>query len=245
MAASVEQKVEVRPEWSRRVRLEGERDTLGLYLTGHPIQEYESELKSLTSGWIADIAGERPTVMPSEEFRFQGKPATLSGLMIDLRKRGNRTIFVLDDSTGRIEVSLFEEAFQQYRAILEKGAVLIVEGKLRFDEFSDDWRLNPKRIVDINQAREQLARRLIIRWPAESRAAASGRNFVTALEQILKPCRPGACGITVHYQGDDARAALSFPDSWTVRPTREMIEKLKNLAGEEGVRLIYPPRDMA
>ncbi len=244
LATSAERRVEIRPEWSRRVRLEGERETLGLYLTGHPIEEYAAELKMLTSGRIVDVAGERPAVMPTEGFQFRGKPVTVAGLVLEVRKRGNRTTCVLDDSTARLEVSLFEDTFQQYRAIIAKDAVLIVEGNLRFDEFIEDWRLNPKRIVDIDQAREQMARRLIIRWPEASREPAAGRAFMTALEQILKPCRPGLCGVTVHYQGDSARAALALPDSWTVRPTREMIEKLKQLAGDEGVRLIYPPRDL-
>jgi DNA polymerase-3 subunit alpha len=236
--------VEARPEWSQRVRLEGERDTLGLYLTGHPIEEYLPELKMLTSGRIADVAGERPTVMPTEGFRFQGKPVTVAGLVLEVRKRGNRTTCVLDDRTARLEVSLFEETFQQYRAILAKDAVLIVEGNLRFDEFIEDWRLTPKRIVDIDQAREQQARRLILRWPEEARDAAAGRRFLASLEQILKPCRPGACGVTVHYQGDMARAALTFPDAWKIKPTRDLIEKLKSLVGEAGIRFVYPPRDM-
>ncbi len=242
--ANVDARLEARPEWSQRVRLEGERDTLGLYLTGHPIEEYAAELRMLTSGRIADVAGERPTVMPTEGFRFQGKPVTVAGLVVEVRKRGNRTTCVLDDRTARLEVSLFEETFQQYRAIIAKDAVLIVEGNLRFDEFIEDWRLNPKRIIDIDQAREQLARRLIVRWPEAVQDPAAGRQFVTALEQLLKPCRPGACGVTVHYRTGDARAALAFPDTWKVRPTRDLLEKLKGLAGEDSVRLIYPPRDM-
>jgi DNA polymerase-3 subunit alpha len=240
-AAVAVQQVEVRPEWSRRVRLEGERDTLGLYLTGHPIDEYATELKVLTSGRIADVAGERPTVVPTEGFRFRGTPATVAGLVLEVRKRGNRTTCVLDDGSARLEVSLFEETFEQYRAILAKDAVLIVEGSLRFDEFIEDWRLTPKRIVDIDQAREQLARRLIIRWPEASRSPAAGRTFLAALEAILKPCRPGSCGVTVHYQGEGARAVLPFADSWNVHPNRDMIEKLRQLVGEDGVRLIYPP----
>ncbi len=242
-AAAVEQRMEVRPEWSRRVRLEGERDTLGLYLTGHPIDEYATELKVLTSGRIADVAGERPTVVPTEGFRFRGTPATVAGLVLEVRKRGNRTTCVLDDGSARLEVSLFEETFEQYRAIIAKDAVLIVEGSLRFDEFIEDWRLTPKRIVDIDQAREQLARRLIIRWPEASRGATAGRAFLAALEAILKPCRPGSCGVTMHYQGEGARAVLPFADGWSVRPNREMIEKLRQLVGEDGVRLVYPPKD--
>ena len=51
---------EVLPDWSRRVRLDGERDTLGLYLTGHPFEEFEHEVRPIVSGRIADVLGDRP-----------------------------------------------------------------------------------------------------------------------------------------------------------------------------------------
>ena len=99
---------EVLPDWSRRVRLDGERDTLGLYLTGHPFEEFENEVRPMISGRIADVTGDRPAAS-NEGFRFQGKPATVAGMVFDLGKRGARMVFTLDDRSGRIEASMFEE----------------------------------------------------------------------------------------------------------------------------------------
>jgi DNA polymerase-3 subunit alpha len=62
---------ETLPDWSRRVRLDGERDTLGLYLTGHPFEEFENEVKPIVSGRIADVTGDRPVVQ-DEGFKFRG-----------------------------------------------------------------------------------------------------------------------------------------------------------------------------
>ncbi len=230
-------RVETLPEWSESVRLAGERETLGLYLTGHPITQYERELAVITSGRIADLAGARP-VGGSEGMRFLGKPVTVAGLVLEIRKRGNRTSFILDDRSGRLEVSLFEETLQQYRAILVRDAILVIDGSLRFDEFIEDWRLTAKRIVDIDQAREQFARRLIIRWPSDR----ASPGFVTALEEALKPYRRGSCGVAVDYRGKHARAALTLPEEWSVRPTRELIERLSQLVGPDGVELRYAPR---
>jgi DNA polymerase-3 subunit alpha len=227
---------ETLPDWSRRVRLDGERETLGLYLTGHPFEEFEHEVKPIVSGRIVDLTGDRPVVQ-GEGFRFQGKPATVAGMVFDVGKRGGRIIFTLDDRSGRLECSMFEENYQQYRAFIAKNAILIVEGTLRFDEFIEGWRLNAKRVTDIDQAREQHARRLLIRWPRDADA-----NFIKSLEHALRPFRGGQCAVGIRYQSSAARADLVLSEEWCVKPTRELTERLSQLVGNDGVRVVYAPR---
>jgi DNA polymerase-3 subunit alpha len=236
------QPVEILPEWSESIRLIGERETLGLYLTGHPIAQYEREIAAITSGRIADVAGAKPANAGEEGgFRFKGKPVTIAGLIIDIRKRGNRTTLMLDDRSARLEVSMFEEMFQQYRTLIAKDQIVVVEGNLRFDDFIEDWRLNAKRLVDIEQAREKLARRLDIRWP-EGATNGSGKTFIASLQQVLKDYRRGQCVVAVHYRSTDARAAVTLPEEWSVRPTRELLEKLEQLVGRDGVKLVFSAR---
>jgi DNA polymerase-3 subunit alpha len=229
-------KLEVMPDWSRRVRLDGERDTLGLYLTGHPFEEYETEVKPIVSGRIADITGDRPVVV-NEGFQFKGKPATVGGMVFDLGKRGSRMIVTLDDRSGRLEVSMFDDVFQQYRSVISKSAILIIEGSLRFDEFIEGWRLTAKRVMDIDQAREQHARRLLLRLPREVDAA-----FLRTFEQVLRPFRGGNCSVAVRYHGQAARADLVLSEEWCVKPARELTERLSQLVGHDNVRLIYAQR---
>ena len=235
-AAAVPVVTEALPEWSRRVRLEGERDTLGLYLTGHPFEEFEAEVRPIISGRIADVTGDRPAAT-NEGFRFQGKPVTVAGMVFDVGKRGGRVIFTLDDRSGRLEASMFEETWQQYRTLIAKSAILVVEGSLRFDEYIEGWRLNAKRVMDIDHAREVHARRLIIRWPAGAE-----RNFIKKLENVLRPARGGRCAVAIRYHREDARADLVLSEEWCVKPTRELTEKLAQLCGNDGFRLMYTPK---
>jgi DNA polymerase-3 subunit alpha len=238
-----EEAVELRetlPEWSEAVRLAGERETLGLYLTGHPITEYEREIRPLVSGRIADIGGARPVGAGDGGWRGPGKNVTVAGLVLEIRKRGNRTSFVLDDRSGRIEITLFEDVYQQFRALVARDAILVVEGNLRFDDFADDWRISAKRIIDIAQAREQYARRLVLSWPAA--ANGEGRRLIAALEQALRPSRGGRCAVAIRYVGDAARANVLLGDEWCVRPSQDLIERLGQLVGREGVELVYAPR---
>jgi DNA polymerase-3 subunit alpha len=160
--------------------------------------------------------------------------------VLEIRKRGNRTSFVLDDRSARIEVTLFEDVFQQYRALVARDAILVVEGNLRFDDFADDWRIAARRIMDVAQAREQYARRLVLRWPSASNG--DGRRLIAALEQALRPNRGGRCAVAIRYAGDAASANVLLGEDWCVRPSQDLIERLGQLIGREGVELIYAPQ---
>jgi DNA polymerase-3 subunit alpha len=228
--------VETLPEWSEAVRLAGERETLGLYLTGHPIAEYADDMKALVSGRIADIAGARPV---GEQRGFGGgRSVTVGGLVLEVRRRGPRVTLLLDDRSGRLEVSLFEELYQQHRDDLAKDAIVIVEGMLRFDDFIDDWRLTAKKITPVDQLREQQARRIVIRWQPRG----DGAEFLRGLESALQPFRRGGCAVLLHYGGAQAWAAIALGEAWNVRPTRELVDRLTALAGRDAVRVVYGSR---
>jgi DNA polymerase-3 subunit alpha len=224
------------PDWSEAVRLQGERETLGLYLTGHPIAQFEAGLNRFVTHRIGDLISDRPM----ETVRFGGgKTVTVAGLIDEVKKRGPRTILNLDDRTGRLEVTLFEDVFQRYRDLVSKDALVLVEGSLRFDEFSDSWRLAARKITELDKVREQQARRVVLKWPARPDSAAQlGR-----LAEILTPFRPGPCPITVEYTGSGARGALTLGPEWTVRASRELLEKLESLIGRGAVQVVYgaPP----
>jgi DNA polymerase-3 subunit alpha len=227
------------PDWSEGVRLQGERETLGLYLTGHPIGQFESGLNRFVTHRIGDLISDRPM----ETVRFGGgKAVTVAGLIDEVKKRGPRTILSLDDRTGRVEVTLFEDVFQRYRDLVAKDALVLVEGSLRFDEFSDAWRLSAKKITELDKVREQQARRVVLKWAAR----ADSNAMLNRLADILGPFKPGPCPVTVEYATSTARGALTLGPEWTVRASRELLEKLETLVGRGSVQVIYgaPPGGM-
>jgi DNA polymerase III subunit alpha len=226
-------------DWSDAQRLAGERETLGLFLSGHPISPYEPDLKFLVSARLVDVGGARPSAPMGERGWSQGKPATVAGLVLEIRRRPNRVTLILDDRSARLEVSLFEETFQQYRDIIVKDAILIVDGMLRFDDFIESWRLQAKTLMDIDRARERFARRLWLRWPPELDGAQGMKRF----EDLLKPYLKGPCGVSVAVSRADYTGRLNLADSWSVRPSRELLDKLSALVGREGWYLVYGPRN--
>jgi len=227
-------------DWTEAERLAGERETLGLFLSGHPITPYEPDLKFLVSARLADVGGPKPPA-PLEGARnwSAGKPATVAGLVLEIRRRPNRVTLILDDRSARLEVSLYEEVFQQHRDIIVKDAILIIDGTLRFDDFIEAWRLQAKSLMDIDRARERFARRLWLRWPAEF----DGPQGMNRFEQVLKPYLRGPCGVSVAVNRAGYSGKVNLADAWSVRPTRELLDRLSALVGREGWYLVYGPRN--
>jgi DNA polymerase-3 subunit alpha len=233
-------------EWTDAQRLAGERETLGLFLTGHPITPYEPDLKFLVGARLADVGGVKPAAAPKTApgverswSTAKGRPATVAGLVLEIRRRPNRVTLILDDRTGRLEVSLFEETFQQHRDIIVKDAILVVDGSLRYDDFIEAWRLQAKSLMDIDRARERFARRLWLKWPA----AFDGPSGMNRFEEMLKPYTRGPCGVSVVVSRSDYSGRLNLGDAWSIRPTRELLDKLSAVVGRDGWHLVYGPRN--
>jgi DNA polymerase-3 subunit alpha len=225
-------------DFSEAVRLQGERETLGLYLTGHPIERFEADLPRFAAQRIGELISERPASSGDGERGFsRGRLVTVAGLVDEIRKRGQRVSVILDDRSGRIEVTLFEEVLQRHRELIVKDAIVLVEGHLRFDEFGDAWRIAARKLTDLNAVREQQARRLVLKLPQRS-----DRNaMLTRLAEVLTPWRNGPCQVTVQYWSAQASGALDLGPEWSVRPGRELLEHLEELVGREGMRVLYGP----
>jgi DNA polymerase-3 subunit alpha len=229
-------------DWTDAQRLSGERETLGLFLSGHPITPYEPDLKVLVSARLADIGGPKPA--PSSEGGRSwsaAKPVTVAGLVLEIRRRTNRATLILDDRTGRIEVSLYEEIFQQYRDIIVKDAILVIDGTLRFDDFIENWRVQAKTLIDIDRARERHARRLWLRW----HEGFDGPQGMNRLEELLTPYLRGSCAVSIALKREGYSGGLNLGASWSIRPARELLDKLTALVGREGWYLVYGPRNEA
>jgi DNA polymerase-3 subunit alpha len=223
--------VEVR-EWNKRERLEAEQESLGLYLTGHPFDDYAEHCRNFSHGSIANVVA----TLPAEGQHYQARRnATLAGVVMNIRRRASRLTIDLDDNTGRIEATLFDEIYNQSKHLLTKHAILVIDGQLRYDDFLNAWRLTAQRVRSIDEAIEEYARRITICWNGQE----AGPELVSRLKETLQPFRRGKCEVCVQYQGEIAQAQLTFGDDWTVRPTRELREQLGRLLGEERYSIHY------
>jgi DNA polymerase-3 subunit alpha len=213
-------------EVTLKERLRGEKETLGLYLTGHPIDEYEGEIRRFARQRIVDLKPSRET-------------QTIAGLIIALRvmknKKGDKMGFItLDDRSGRIEASLFADSFQAAQSLLQTDAMVVVEGEVSTDDFSGGLRLRAKRVMSLEEARTGLAESLRL----NVRAEALKGDRLRWLGELCKKHR-GACPITLDYTGQEAKALLQFGEAWRIDPADSLIQALRDQFGRENVFLQY------
>ncbi|MGM0784646.1 MAG: DNA polymerase III subunit alpha [Pseudomonadota bacterium] len=215
-------------DWSDKERLAGEKETLGLYLTGHPIDEYEGELARFVATRIVDLK-------PSRE------PQRVAGLVVGVRtmksKRGDSMAFVtLDDRTGRIEASLFGELYDTLRGQIEADQVLIVEGEVSTDDYSGGLRLRGKEVTPMVAARTRYGEAVELSLDG---ARGNGR-LVESLQASLAPYRDvGGLPVRLRYRNAAAAGWLELADEWRVTPCDELLTGLRDVEGQDGVRLKY------
>ncbi|MDP5040928.1 MAG: DNA polymerase III subunit alpha, partial [Paraglaciecola sp.] len=176
------------PKWPEKVWLDGEKEALGLYLTGHPINQYLAEMKHYAPTRLVDL---KPTNKDQTSYAV--------GLVLSVRvmtnKRGKRWALVtLDDKSARIDVRFFPEMYEQYESLLQTDKILVISGQVSFDEFSGGNTIQARDAMDIVQAREKNAKAVQIHLESSWCNPAS----LAKLQTILTPYQGGSCPVLVH-----------------------------------------------
>lgn len=238
----VEVEVVHKPEWDEDQRLAGEKETLGLYLTGHPINRYRDELLQITGKRIADhidTLESKKTGAPTPGRYANEIDVVLAGLVIGLRakntRNGKMAFLVLDDRSARVDILIRPDDYQRFAPLLVRDKVLVIEGGLGPDDFSGGYRLRAKEIFDIDQARQKYSKRLEIGVNASKGA----NGFLDKLGEILHPHSGGPCSVWIRYQGSSASTYLRLGEQWRVNPSEQLLQRLQALVGPDAVRIVY------
>jgi DNA polymerase-3 subunit alpha len=218
--------------WSDNERLASEKLTLGLFLTGHPIDQYEPELKHFTHGKIASLQVSRGKM----EVR-------VAGLVVEVRTRQTKNgktmgFATLDDKSSRLECAVFGEVYDKYKSIFTRDTLLIAEGSLALDNFSGAMRLTVEKLYDIEQARESFSRGLQLNWNASENRMES-KKVIEKLTEALNPFKGGSCPISINYTSEVALTSVQLGDEWRIHPTDELVSRLKSLFGSNAVEVRY------
>ena len=223
----VESRFQPGTEWPEEERLSGEKETLGLYLTGHPITRFESELGKITSSRLSELRSSRR------------QTRTVAGLVAGLRtintRSGRMAIAILDDRSARVDVRIYSELFASCREMLVKDRLLVVEGEVEDDEFSGECTVIASAIHELAAIRERRARHILIALDGD----ATDDAVADTLRAAIEPYRAGSTRICIDYRRIDARARLALSEAWAVRPADDLIDRLRAVAGPERVRIEY------
>lgn len=212
--------------WEDTIQLNGEKDTLGFYLTGHPIDRYSKELSAFTTGKVATLSP-----MEHDNVTVAG---IVTGLRIRQTKRGDRIgIFALDDGSAQIEVVCFSEPFNRYRELLVADQVVIVAGEISMDDFSSRPRITCREILTIDDAREKFAKHLQIYIDADKPVD------MDKLKSVLSNHRGGGCPVVVTYRQVEAHADIRLGNHWTIKPSDNLLSCIKHDLALDTAEIIY------
>jgi len=213
------------PEWGEAERLAFEKESLGFFITGHPLERVKDELRQWTTVTIAGLAG----LTESREVSVGG---LTSALRLLKTKKGDRmATFVLEDLDGTLEVLVFPETYSKVALRLADDQVVVVKGKAEaVDEGKP--RLLASEVLSLEQTRLSEARRLTVRVPL----ALWDRNKGERLRDILG-ARQGDCSVLIELTRPDAPAVTLAPSArYRVRPDAGLRDEIEALFGAGSVR---------
>ncbi|WP_061875110.1 DNA polymerase III subunit alpha [Acinetobacter lactucae] len=220
--------------WSDEVRLKGEKDTLGLYLTGHPIDVYRQELKAFIPVKLNEITATR-----------RGVTTVYAGLVIDVANFPNRVVIVLDDGTARIEVSCNHERFQRFKDIIQVERVVVFEGEIYEREGFERPMGRLTKAFTLNEIRQKRANSIQIKLAEEFMQATLAKD----LQNIILPF----CNVDMHQHitlqflidQPYAQAELQLGPQWKVAPLDELLAKLRDYFGKDNIYIEYQVKSKA
>ena len=211
-------------EWSQDELLACEKETLGLYLSGHTIDRYADELSAFASCTLSELRPGRKRV---------------AGLVISVRivktRNGRMAVASLDDKTARIEVTVYREAFERYLHKLVTDHIVVIEGNCDVDDFTGDHSLQADEIITMEEARNRHARALVVNVSEPD----LNNGFVTSLQLLIENYSNGRCPIAIEYLRSDCRARLQLGENWRVNATDTLLDGLRERFGDRQVEVEY------
>lgn len=214
------------PPWLMQEILQGEKDTLGIYLSGHPLDQYTQALRSLATP-IRDLRAER------------NRKITIAGLIVNIRtlhtRKGDRMAFIaIEDKTARQEVAVFSDLYHAKRDLLVKNNLVVIEGEVGRDDYTGGLRMRAQEMMDWETACMRAAKYLKMEVQTLS------PEFTEKLSHILKPAvvKEG-CPVHLFYRRENAESVLKLGEKWNIKPANKLIEQLKQLEECTHIEVCY------
>jgi DNA polymerase-3 subunit alpha len=236
------------PAWTEIEQLTFEKEALGLYWSGHPIDSYAADLKEFGARTIADLLGHggepvaEPDAMampPTRPFQRGGDEVSAGGVVTAVRplktRKGDRmAVFFLEDRHGSIEVLAFKDTYARAAALIENGTLVVVRGKLERDD--EEARILASDVLPISAVREKLARELAITlaMPPHTRATLEALADLFARNRGDKP-------VTLHLELKTGQTRMHVQAQVSshirVKASSAFLDEVKKICGDRAVAL--------
>lgn len=212
-------------EWMPQALLSFEKDSLGFYITGHPLDRFASDIQRYANANTSQLA----------EFADTGQKVRVGGVVTEWKEKptksgnGRVAFFKLEDQFGKIEVVVFPKSLDRFREVLTSDEPVLCTGTVKEEGDADksSFKFLLDNVISLTRARAEKIKRIHIQLnPTEV-----DPERIEALKEVLRK-HPGNCKTYVHIQEDSgSQIVLSVGEEFKVGPTEELLLALERLYG--------------
>lgn len=219
------------PVFPDSVWLQKEKDYLGLYLTGHPIDQYRDELPNYYHTSISSL-------VPNSN-ADRSATSTIIGYVLEAKvfttKKGKRmAVMKLDDRTSRIDVVVFGETVEKYEHLIRTDQLLMVRGMPKTD-YQGNLSVTAVELTDITQARIDYAKYVLIRI----RENVLNEEITEQIMNILEKHRSNDFSVKMCYYSSKCCVMMNTPQTYGVLPSDEFLDDLRMVIGKDNVSIQF------
>ncbi len=210
------------PDWDGKDKLAREKELLGFYISGHPLDEFRAELKAFSSHAISQL----DQLRNDQDVSIC---AMVSHVKIHYDRKNRPMAFItIENFTGSMEGLVFADTYAEYRDLLQVEKVVVLQGKLSMRE-EEEPKLRVDRVIDLNEAWQKLSRAFFISFDLNN----LDENSLRRVNQVLRT-NPGQCQLYFQLKAEEKKSNY-LSKRYKVRPNPDMLHRLQELVGKENV----------
>jgi DNA polymerase-3 subunit alpha len=218
------------PDWDEHTRLANEKEILGFFISGHPLEKYRDKLEDLHALSTEEIGAMKSSTGKDENIATAG---IITSIRVLKSKRGDfYAQGTLEDMSGALEMLVFPEAYRKLQDKVKLEVPVLIRGGVRIEEGANP-KLTVNEIQPLEEAKVPLPRSLRIRIPLETSSEAT----VDAL-QVLCAQRKGEAKVLFDVERQGDFMVVMEAEGYNVQPDRNFIARVEELCGRGAVRVI-------
>ena len=216
------------PEYKKEILLGFEKEVLGIYLSGHPLEEYEEKWRKNISKVTSDFVYEEET----QEIKVKDNEQVIIGGIITERTikytKQNRVMafLTIEDLLGTVEVVVFPQTYEKYHTLLNEDEKVFVFGRVNLED-QKNGKVICERIVSFEDTRKELWLQFETKEEYEAKEA--------ELFSMLRDS-DGKDGVVIYISS--IKAMKRLPNSQSIRVNSEIVNNLTNFLGKKNVKVV-------
>ena len=213
-----------------------EKKVLGLYMSGHPINEFLPEIQSMS---IKNIKSYFEKYFTKKDPSYS-EQITVSGVITNIKlQRAGKDKFIniitIDDSSSRLEVIIYSDVYEKYQNMIKESEILFFSGILAVDDYNGSLSLKATSVLDIESVRQKFSKRIELLITPDL----SNDKTLNELTNLLEPHKNGKCPLTIKCISEKHVVPLNLNDEWHINPSSILINNLSDLLGRENIIVKY------